>query len=234
MSLKYYVENFDKDTVNEELDIELDITKKALEDPETPILFSNFPGGSPIINLWATRHRLGTALGVDPDGIVDLLADAVDEPTSVKVVGGAEELYEKQDQFDLRDMPIPKYYPKDGGRYITSGVVFSEYEGVRNISFHRLMLTGKDTFTIRLVPRNLHRMYTESIEKGKELEVSVAIGVCPPILLAGATSVDYEIDEFEIASSLREKGIGKKVEACELPNGISYRHIQNMFYREDC
>jgi len=219
MSLKYFVENFDKDTIDDVPDIELDITKKALEKPERPILYTDFPGGRSIINLWATRERLGEALGVKPEEIVDLLAHAVDEPTPVKEVGKAEEFYEEMEQFDLRDLPIPKYYPKDGGRYITSGVVFSEYEGIRNLSFHRLMLTGKNTFTIRLVPRNLHRMYTESIEEGQELEVSIAIGVCPPILLAGATSVDYDVDEFQIASSLREKGIGEKVEACELPNG---------------
>ncbi|MFW5898757.1 MAG: UbiD family decarboxylase [Candidatus Saliniplasma sp.] len=219
LSFSSFVNKFEKRIVEEEVSCEMDATKEALKDLEEPVYFPNFPGGPLMINLWGTRERVGKALDVDKSQIVDLLAQAVENPEPVEIVDDAPILDNMVADFDLRDFPIPKYYPKDGGRYITSGVVFSEYDGDRNLSFHRMMLTGKDTFTIRLVPRHLNEMYEKAKEDGEELKISIAIGLCPSILLAGATSVEYHVDEFEIASALRKKGRGERVQAVKLEDG---------------
>ncbi|MFW6141575.1 MAG: UbiD family decarboxylase [Candidatus Saliniplasma sp.] len=219
MSFSSFVNKFEKRIVEEKVSCEMDATKEALKYLEEPVYFPNFPGGPLMINLWGTRERVGKALDVDKSQIVDLLAQAVENPEPVEIVDDAPILDNMVADFDLRDFPIPKYYPKDGGRYITSGVVFSEYDGDRNLSFHRMMLTGKDTFTIRLVPRHLNEMYEKARENGEELKISIAIGLCPSILLAGATSVEYRVDEFEIASALRKRGRGERVQAVKLKDG---------------
>ncbi|MFW6376308.1 MAG: UbiD family decarboxylase [Thermoplasmatota archaeon] len=220
LSFQKYVESFEKRTVKEKVSPELDLTREAKKDLSQPVYFPNFPGGESIVNLWATRERVGKALGVKKEEIVDLLADAVGDLSEPREVEEAPIKENHIDNFDLRDYPIPKYYPKDGGRYITSGVVLAEYEGVRNLSFHRMMLIDEDKFTIRLVPRNLHRMYKEAMDNDDELRIAVAIGLEPAVLLAGATSVDFDVDELKIANSLKRKGTGKDIEVTRIEDGL--------------
>ncbi len=220
MSFREYIDIFEKRTVEEEVSVDLDLTKEAKKDPSQIVYFPDFPGGRSVVNLWATRERVGEALGVKKEEIVDLLADSVDDLSDPKEVGEAPIKENRVDDFDLRDYPIPKYYPKDGGRYITSGVVFAEYDGVRNLSFHRMMLIDEDKFTIRLVPRNLHEMYNEAMDNDDELRIAVAIGLEPAILLAGATSVDFDVDELKIANSLKRNKEGEDLEVTRLEDGL--------------
>ncbi len=218
-SLKHYISSFSKNVCDRDVSVELDVTKEALADMETPIYFPKFPGGPLVVNLFATRERLARAFNVGKSEIVDTLAEAVDSPTDVNVIESPPVLKNHIEDPDLRKLPIPKYYPGDGGRYITSGVVFAELDGKRNLSFHRMMLTGKNTFTIRLVERDLYRMYNAARVRGEELYFSMAIGLCPSLLLPSATSVDYEVDELKVASALRERTLGEKVEVAHLDNG---------------
>ncbi len=216
MSMNYFVQKFQKKVIEQRIFKEFDVSRFARDHPETPIFFPEFPGGPLVVNLWATRERVGKALDVKPSEIVDLLARAVEDPSEPKLIDDAPVKNNIVHDFDLRKLPIPKYYPGDGGRYITSGVVCSEYEGKRNLSFHRMMLTGRKEFTIRLVPRDLHNMYQKAQEYGNDLDIAVAIGLCPAVLLAAATSTDYETDELTIASALREKGLGSPIEVTRL------------------
>ncbi len=219
MSLKYYINNMQKKIFSGEVPVELGVTKEALAHPETPVYFPGFPGGPLIVNLFSSRESIARVFGVRKSEVVDVLASAIDSPVDARVIESAPVLKNRIDSPDLRKLPIPKYYPGDGGRYITSGVVFAELDGKRNLSFHRMMLTGKNTFTIRLVERDLFRMYRTAMERGDELEFTMAIGLCPSLLLPAATSVEYQIDELMVASALRESTMGKKVEVAELDNG---------------
>ncbi len=117
-------------------------------------------------------------------------------------------------------MPIPKYFPGDQGRYITSAVAISELDGKRNISFHRMRLRDSGSFAIRLVPRHLYTMWKLSQERGKDLPVAFVMGVCPPVLLAAATSTDFGTDEMRIASSLKESTVGGPLEVYKLKSGL--------------
>lgn len=122
--------------------------------------------------------------------------------------------------FDLRESPVPKWYPGDAGRYITSAVIIAEWEGKRNMSFHRILLLDSRRAVARVVPRHLHSMYRRALEAGEELKVSVAIGLEPWTLIAAGMSVEYEADEMRIASSLKKDNIGGEYEAVRLRNGI--------------
>ncbi len=219
MSLSYYVNNFDKEVIADEVKVELDVTREALKRPKTPVYFTKFPGGPLIVNLFATRERLGRALGIKRDEIVDHLAKAVDSPMEPREIENPPVLNNCIEDVDLTKLPIPKYYPGDGGRYITSGVAFAEIDGVRNLSFHRMMLAGKNTFTIRLVKRHLYKMHCTAMDRGEELYFNMAIGLCPSLLLPAATSVDYDIDELKVASALRKSTMGEPVEVARMENG---------------
>ncbi len=215
------IEEFETKTVDGEVDRELRVTEEAKQNPETPIFFPDFPGGPLIINLWASRSRLADYFDVEKGKLLDELGKAVEKPIKPEQVERGELEDNIEDSFDLRELPIPKYYPKDGGRYLTSGIVIAERDGERNLSYHRMMLRDDKTFTIRICPRHLKEMYDRCLEDEKPLDIAVVIGVEPAVLLASATSIDYGTDELEVANSLLDSTRGEKVSITEIENGIS-------------
>ncbi|MFP4143344.1 MAG: UbiD family decarboxylase, partial [Thermoplasmata archaeon] len=221
MPLKKFIEKYDHMTVEGEVSIDCEVTEHAKKNPETPIYFPDFPHGPSVINLWASRSRLADHFGIEKGEMIERLADAVDSPSAPEQVERAGFEDKTEEEFDLRELPIPKYYPNDGGRYITSGIVITEYEGKRNLSYHRMMLRDEKTFTIRICPRHLKKMYEKAKERNEELDIAVVIGVEPSVLLAAATSIDYEVDETGVANSLKKTTLSGTLKIKELENGIS-------------
>ncbi|MBL7159984.1 MAG: UbiD family decarboxylase [Candidatus Aenigmarchaeota archaeon] len=105
---------------------------------------------------------------------------------------------------DLDDIPILTHFEKDGGPYIASALIMAEYKGKKNVSFHRMMKIDKNKLVARIVHRDLHRMMEEAKE---DFPVAVCIGNRPSVLVAGATSKGYDIDELEIASAIERRPI---------------------------
>lgn len=222
MSMRGLLSTFeDLITINEHIPVELAPTRILLHDHHHPVLFNDLNGAKAAGNLWSDRGRVAKALGLEREKLTTTLVDAMASPRKPRRVEEGEWRDGGSDNFDLRRLPIPRYYPRDGGRYITSGVAISEFEGKRNVSFHRLMLLDKDRFAIRLVPRHLFTMHQMSQKKGMDLKVAFCVGVCPSILLAGAVSTDYAVDEMEIASSIRHHGLREDVEVANTDYGLS-------------
>ncbi len=190
-----------------------DVPKLLARNQDRVVYVDNVDGYHVVGNLWAKRERFLRVLGKD---LLQKMLRAIDEPMDYDIV----ENDMKSEDVNLDSIPIPRYYPGDGGRYITSGVVFSEYRGKRNVSFHRIMLLDTKRGVIRLVPRDLHRMHLEAKERGEEVNIAVVIGTEPNVLLAGATSVDYEVDEFRIASALHYFTHGTVEKGIKLPNNV--------------
>jgi UbiD family decarboxylase len=123
---------------------------------------------------------------------------------------------------DLSHLPVLTYFHGDGGPYITSAVVVSEFEGRLNACVHRLLVLGKDRLAVRLVPgRHTHQFYEAAQAKGEELPVAIAIGVDPLLLMAASTRVPPE-KEFSYAAALR----GSAVELVRLENGVPAPHAE--------
>jgi len=158
---------------------------------------------------------------VRKDELMPKLMEAMASPSPPKLVGDAPFMDDVRTEFDLTQLPIPKYFPGDQGRYITSAVAVAEHEGKSNVSFHRMHLRDKRSFAIRLVPRHLYTMWKSARSKGKDLPTAFAMGLCPPVLLAGAMSTDYATDEMHIASSLKERTLGSPLEVAKLQSGIT-------------
>jgi UbiD family decarboxylase len=57
----------------------------------------------------------------------------------------------KMEKPDLNKLPILHHFPKDAGRYITSGIVFSCWDGVENASIHRMQVLDGHRVAARLV-----------------------------------------------------------------------------------
>jgi 2,5-furandicarboxylate decarboxylase 1 len=221
MSMRGLLSNFtDMITIDRPVPIDLEPTRVLQGDQRRPVLFTDLNGGKAAGNLWSERGRVAKALGLEKEKLTPALVNALSHPRKPRQVGEGEWRDNVDDGFDLLRLPIPKYFPKDGGRYVTAGVAIAEFEGKRNISFHRLMLLGKDRFAIRLVPRHLFTMHQMSMKQGKDLKVAFCVGVCPSVLLAGAVSTDYAVDEMEIASAIRYQGLKQEVEVAQTDGGL--------------
>lgn len=221
MSIRSFLSKIDDIVeVEEEVSLEMGVTRKLMESPSTPVLFKNLSGFRAVGNLWSERRRIASAMNIDQREMIGAFLRALSSPCGFREVDYAGFERNVDQNFDLRKLPIPKFFPGDGGRYVTAAVAVAEFEGKRNLSYHRLMLLDEKRFAIRLVPRHLYTMYKKSIETGEELKVAFCIGNCPCISLAASCSVDYDQDEMEIASALRLIGTGEPVEVRRLKSGI--------------
>lgn len=121
--------------------------------------------------------------------------------------GPANEVIENE--VDLYKLPIPHHSEGDGGCYLTSSVVVAKDPdtGVRNLSVHRMMVVGKNRFTLLLEELgHLMDYYKRAEAKGEALELTVNNGIDFPVLMAGAapaSAAPIEMDELGIASQLR-------------------------------
>lgn len=199
--------------------LELEPTRLLLQNQTRPVRFK-IEGREAVGNLYSTREAVASALGIEPQELLTTMLRASSHPRPVVEVKGPEFNDQVSEDFDLTKLPIPKFYPRDGGRYVTAGVAVSEFEGKRNVSFHRLMVLDKERFAVRLVPRHLYTMHRASLAKGKELPVAFCVGMGPAVLLAAATSTDYHQDEMEIASAIRYECTGKPLEVAKLRSGL--------------
>jgi UbiD family decarboxylase len=163
------------------------------------LLFDHVKGFSmPIIaNVCSTRDLVAIGLGTSRDQLIGKLTEAIDHPKKAKLVDA--EGYVNIGA-DLNKLPILTHYPKDGGPYISSGVVASNDEeyGV-NLSYHRAQVLEKDLIVLRI----LERHFDTYIKRGLK-EFAICISSPIQVLVSAAISVNIGISEVEIANVLEE------------------------------
>ncbi len=160
-------------------------------------LILNVEGKKVAMNFVSTRERLCKYLGIERDQLAKYLS-------SLNYIDFEVEDFESTDmkkKLDLKDLPIIKYFPKDGGKYITAGVVIAPFNGKCNACIHRLMVKDNRLVARLVKPRHTYLLWERAIREGKELEVAIAIGVHPLVLFASATRVP-EGEEFRYANAL--------------------------------
>ena len=196
-----------------------DVTRKLMEDQSKTVVYEDLNGGKAVGNLFSTREKIAAALNVPMDGIVEHLLHAITNPEPCEIVDRPE-FREVSAELDLMKLPIPKYFPEDGGRYITSGVIVTDYNGTKNVSFHRMMIMDRNHIAVRLVPRHLFTIYNTAKKNGEELRIAICVGARAEVLLAAATSMDFGADELEVASSMFRKGHGTPLKVGRCDNGL--------------
>ncbi len=199
---------------------ELELTKILRKETTRPVLFEDLDGHRAVGNMWSTRERIAKALGTSPAELTTKMMLAMDSPSQPQEIENAP--FEKNilTDFDLRESAIPRFYPTDGGRFVTAGVVVTEFEGIRNMSFHRLMVIGKNRFAMRVVPRHLYALHKRALAKGEDLKVAIAVGLCPSIMLPAAMNLELGKDELTVASALRQLCLGEPVDVRRIKNGL--------------
>ncbi len=171
-----------------------------------PILFfENVEGYAAkiVANVCGTRERLCSALHVSPKNLYQKMIDAWQSPVPPKIVeeGPAREVAEKARLFRL---PVLTHFERDAGAYITSAIVSARSSDgkVENVSIHRLLVLDDSHLAIRLVPRDLFKLWKTAKEEKRDLEVAIALGIHPAVSLAAASSLPYGVSEFGVANTL--------------------------------
>jgi 2,5-furandicarboxylate decarboxylase 1 len=155
-------------------------------------------------NLLNSRSRIARSLGVEPDEMHTVLASAPERALPPVAVDDGPCREVVVDAPDLRQLPVPTFFPGETGPYITAGVIIAKgTTGRRNASFARLKILDGTTAFVGIAPEHhLSILAREAAAGGRPLEVAVTIGNHPAVLLAGAYYLQLGDDELEIAGAL--------------------------------
>lgn len=111
---------------------------------------------------------------------------------------------------DLTQIPMIRPYPGDAGKIITLGLVITKdcETGTPNVGVYRLQLQSPKTMTVHwLSVRGGARHLRKAAERGQKLEVAIALGVDPLIIMAAATPIPVELSEWLFAGLYGGAGV---------------------------
>ena len=192
--------------INDELSSEFEVAKVLRQYPKDTVIINNVKGfDMPVISgICNTRDKIAKSINCEVSEITEKIIDAMENPIKVDKFTDFSE-YDTFD-IDLDKIPILTHYKRDGGAYITAGVVFARdpETGIQNASIHRMMVLDNKRLVIRIVPRNLYTYFQNAQKKGEDLEIAIAIGMDPAILLASTTSIPIDYNEMDVANAFKD------------------------------
>ncbi|RMF91082.1 MAG: UbiD family decarboxylase [Methanobacteriota archaeon] len=184
------------------LSVDFEIARALCENPDKTLLFTEVRdyGFRVVGNVVRNRADIYQALGTDSRRYIRDVLKAYDNPVEPAVV---EKAPCQEEECSLYDIPVLRHFEKDGGPFITAGIVTAkDPEHGRNASIHRLMVHDDNRLGIRIVPRHLFEYHRRAEERGEDLEVAISIGVHPALFYAASYSPPLGYDEFALAGAL--------------------------------
>jgi len=223
--------------IKAEVDPYLEVTEiaiRALRENKPAIIFENVRGSRyPMaINVYASERRMEHALGRPPGEIgADLLrfAEGMMPPTPSSlwhrrsmirraalargrtVAVANSQAHVVQPNLDL--LPIQTCWPEDGGRFLTLGQVITcdPVTSKRNVGVYRLQVyDGATTGVHWQIQKGGGFHYQRAEQMGKDLEVAVALGTDPALLIGSVAALPEGMDEVAFASFLRGRPVDMK------------------------
>ncbi|MEM2341204.1 MAG: UbiD family decarboxylase [Candidatus Bathyarchaeia archaeon] len=196
---------------------EISAIMNFLSSQNAPIIFFDNVEGYDVKvvgNVCATRKRLYKALKVTEEGMYKKIIEAINNPMPPKIIDDSP-VKEVVEEPNLLKIPVLKHFERDAGPYITSAIVSarSPNGSIENVSVHRLLVLDNKRLVIRLVPRHLFKLWNLAKNAGRDLDVAIAIGVHPAILLAASSSPPFGVSEYGVANRLLEGNL--KLVKCE-------------------
>jgi 2,5-furandicarboxylate decarboxylase 1 len=215
--LKILEEEFKVIKIEDEVSAEYEVAKVLRKYPKDTVIFENvkYHDMKIISGICNTRDKIARGISVTVPEITKRIMNATENPIPIENIESVKERFNTQKEPDLGEIPAPTYYKKDGGAYITAGVIIAKdpETGIRNASIHRMLVNSKNKLGVRIVPRNLYTYYKKAEEMDKPLEIAIAIGMHPATLLATTTSVPITTDELEVANNFHNGNM--KLIKCE-------------------
>ena len=204
-----------------------EIATRALREQKPALLFEKVKGSQyPVVmNAYASDRRIEHALGRHPQQIGEELIAFFERviPPSLSMLWNERALLRRfvkartrfvssgpSQEFvldpDLEKLPIQTCWPEDGGRFITMGQVhtYDPRDGKRNIGMYRMQMHDKMSTGMHIqIERGGGVHYYQAERRHQALEVGVALGTDPALLLATISALPEGIDEAMFAGFLR-------------------------------
>ncbi len=175
-----------------------------------PVLFHEVheaPGFKLLGNLCADRRILARALGVSERDLLKRVADAMENPRNGEIASDPPCQEIVIDDPDLRRLPFLLFGERDGGPYLTAGIVIArDPELGHNASYHRLMILDERRVAARILPRHLDEFIRRGVRR-----VAIAVGNNPAFMLAAAVTWKLGVSELDIAAALAPMRYAKAV-----------------------
>ncbi len=197
---------------------------------------AGFPDKKVLIGLLASRERVAMLLDCRPEELGHRLKDAAANPVQPVIVGRerakCQEIvrYADEEDFDIRKiLPAPQNTEEDAGPYITMGMAYARdpNTGEGDVTIHRLCLQSKDELTMFFTPgvRHLDAFREKAEKEGKNLPISISIGVDPAIAIGACfepPTTPIGFNELSIAGALRGKPVElvkcRSIDECAIAN----------------
>jgi UbiD family decarboxylase len=205
-----------------------EIAVRAMREGGKALLFEHVKGSRfPLaMNVLASDRRIELALGEHPEKLGEQLVHFAEQmlPPKARNVWNAgkpllprilasrvrrtspEEPRPALDRPDLNELPILQTWPEDAGKFITLPQVFT-YDlktGKRNLGMYRMQIYGPNEAGMHWqIQKGGGFHYHQAESMGVGLEVAVAIGTDPALLLATIAPLPEGIDEVMFAGFLR-------------------------------
>lgn len=197
-------------------DLELSHIAKLNEEKGGPaLLFENVKGyNTPVLtSACTTTKRLALIMGAPLESsLVDLMREWVKKgqnripPRWVDTAPCKQNIFQG-DEIDLTKFPVPKFYPKDGGRYFGTAVFVitkdPESDWV-NVGTYRLQLLGKRVLGTQFIKgKHADIMLKKYQAMGKSMPVAAVVGADPLMFLVGAARLSAFESEYDFAGAVR-------------------------------
>jgi len=174
-------------------------------DPGPITVFSNVEGWSiPVVgNVLGSLERIALAIGAPVAEIQSRMIAAIAAHDPVVEVTDAACQEVVATTVDLARMPIPTFFEREGGPYITAGVIIARdpITGEANASFARVRPLGGARALMGIAPNHHLQKMAEKAEDGR-LEIAVVLGAHPAVQLAACFYLGLGDDELQHVQSL--------------------------------
>lgn len=194
-------------TVEQKLSWEYDLAGVLWKLAHGPtVVFEHVDGyGTSVVgNLLNRRDKLAFALGIDPGDVQRRVVDALRNPIAPVAVADApcQEVVRPGDTDLLAEFPVPAISERDGGRYISAGVLISRHpeSGHRNMAICRLQVLGPGRLGVYMAPTHSRAALEACRATGSSMPVAIALGLHPAIMVASQFLTPLE--EADLAGGL--------------------------------
>lgn len=172
---------------------------------------AGFPGSSVAGNILGTRRRLAKAFGVEEGELREAYLSRKQERITPQPVekGPVQEVGIGEQVNLLKTLPALFHHERDTSPYLTCAVTFARdpESGRQSMGLHRIQLRAEKELAICLATPPLVLFLQKARAMGRPLDVAVAIGPDPAVLVASVTWCPEETDKMEIAGALRQKPV---------------------------
>ncbi|MHB8762765.1 MAG: phenylphosphate carboxylase subunit beta [Deferrisomatales bacterium] len=207
-------------TAEVDWDLEMSHIAKLVEEKDGPaVLFENVKGHtSPVLfGAYSNTRRLARVLGKPANlsmcelsyewmklsvGEVIRSKELTTGPIFENIIDG--------DDVDVFKVPSPKFYEKDGGRYIGTAcfmVVRDPETGEINLGTYRSQVLDAKTVGAQILKgKRGDRILQKYRKAGKKMPICLVVGCDPLLMLAGSAMVE-NADEYDVVGTLRGKPV---------------------------